>query len=48
MWLSSKVITKKCIFKEATLIELCLKMLHFQKQPYQQLQCFGKKIANKF
>ena len=31
------------MFKEATSFELRLKVLHFQKQPFKQLQYFEKK-----
>ena len=36
------------IYKEATSFELCLKMSHLQKQPFEQLQYFEKKFTNNF
>ena len=49
IWLISKVIAQKCSSSanlQETSFELCLKMLHFQKQPFKQL--LWKKFANKF
>ena len=36
------------ILKEATSFELCLKVLHLQKQPFKQLQYFEKKLPISF